>query len=160
MRRGQCWQWPPLLAPLLEGVSGESGLAKGKVGERLFSALLCICTALSAPSLVFITSGSFVPASVLPWVTLTTFFSQFTSLLPCFLQNHGGTALFRGRGPFQRCFFCVCFGLTSLHSSEDILHSSHAGCFNPDPLPSPAPPPLFCTGLLGLLLVCSEDVPK
>lgn len=53
-------------------------------------------TALSAPSLVFSTSGSFISASVLPRVTLTTFFFQFTSLLPCFLQNDGDTALFGG----------------------------------------------------------------
>ena len=107
---------------------------RGRSGERL-STVLHICTAcdsaLSAPSLVFITSGSFISASVLPQMTVTAFFFQFTSYLPCFLQNVCGMALSWRRGPSQRCFFCVYFDLTSLHSSEDILHLSHASCFLP-----------------------------
>lgn len=109
---------------------------------------------------MFITSESFISVLVLPHVIATTFFFQFTSLLPYFLRGDGGKTFFLEKFSSERCFFCVCFDLTSLHSSENILHSSHTGCFLLTHF-------LLLLHLLSLLcrayvtgLVSFKDVPK
>lgn len=155
--RCRCCLWWPSLAPLPEGISSETRVAMEKVRDRLSFASLHICTAcdsaLSAPFSCVLHFRKF-------HLCLSDCLGDPNNFLFHFPFALSSPAPFLGGAPFQKYFFCVCFTLTSLHSSEDILHSPHAGYYLL-PLHSPAPPPsLFCAGLLGLLLVCFKNVLK
>lgn len=124
----RCCLWWPSLAPLPRASLVEP---VGKVGDRLSSASLHICTACdsalslvfpSALSLVFFTSGSFSSVLVIPWVTLTTFSLPFC---PDFSSSvFGGSS-------FSKVFLLCPVHLNFPIQSENILHSPHAGYFLP-----------------------------